>query len=360
MRRKRTILLGAIALTAVCLTVAFSYAMGGDMPLGDVNGDGWVTAADAAVILRAAGGGYPESGARPDCDLTQNGLVSGTDARAVLWIASGGVSDAAGFIERISSGLCDERLFDRFCYNGVRNDGSGNYKSENVSITISAGREFESNYSLADIYVQDITSITNVFSDGEFCGGTETMEALFARCDGAILAMNGDYYAKHVYGPVVRNGVFYADRVTRDWDIGVLCKSGELLTFQYRTLTKETLATLDAYQTWVFGPALLDESGNAKTKFRSAVQARNPRSVIGYYEPGHYAFLVVDGRSSESSGLTMTELSQLCETLGFTSAYNLDGGRSSMLLAQNGPIGEPYKGGRPEYDAIVICEPAAG
>ena len=61
MRRKRTILLGAIALTAVCLTVAFSYAMGGDMPLGDVNGDGWVTAADAAVILRAAGGGGASS-----------------------------------------------------------------------------------------------------------------------------------------------------------------------------------------------------------------------------------------------------------------------------------------------------------
>ena len=71
------------------------------------------------------------------------------------------------------------------------------------------------------------------------------------------------------------------------------------------------------------------------------MQSANPRSVLGYYEPGHYAFLVVDGRTKESKGVTMQELSQLCETLGFARAYNLDGGRSSVLISTQGFVNEP-------------------
>ena len=113
---------------------------------------------------------------------------------------------------------------------------------------------------------------------------------------------------------------------------------------------------MSVYQTWVFGPALLDENGHAKTKFRSQVQAKNPRSVLGYYEPGHYAFLTVDGRARESEGMSMTELSALCESLGFTSAYNMDGGQSSVLLSQSGAINVPYRGGRSVSDILAIRE----
>ena len=33
--------------------------------------------------------------------------------------------------------------------------------------------------------------------------------------------------------------------------------------------------------------------------------------LIGYYEPGHYCFVAVDGRSDKSKGLTMAQLSEL-------------------------------------------------
>jgi exopolysaccharide biosynthesis protein len=155
---------------------------------------------------------------------------------------------------------------------------------------------------------------------------------------------------------VVRNGTTYVDHVSRDWDLAVLLNSGELRTYDYRVLTKEALADMGVYQTWVFGPSLLDEAEHAKTKFRSAVQAANPRSVLGYYEPGHYAFLVVDGRTKESKGVTMQELSQLCETLGFARAYNLDGGRSSVLISTQGFVNNPYRGGRTSSDIVAIRE----
>jgi exopolysaccharide biosynthesis protein len=58
----------------------------------------------------------------------------------------------------------------------------------------------------------------------------------------------------------------------------------------------------------------------------------------------HFVFVVVDGRSSESSGVTMTELAEIMQSLGATVAYNLDGGGSSAMVSDgelvNNPLGK--------------------
>lgn len=324
--------------------------------VGDLTGDGATSAADAACILRALAFGRLNEDERPDLDFTKNGEINGMDARAALFYACGGVGDWVSFGERVSGGLCNERLFDRFSYTGTKSDTQGNYQSETVCVSVSSGRVEKSNYHLADIYIQDITSFVTTLSSGSFRGKTESVFEMFDATPGAIVGMNGDFYSYHLSGPVVRNGEIFVDRVNKDWDIAVLLSTGELLTYPNNTLTKDDFDSMSVYQTWVFGPALLDENGHAKTKFRSQVQAANPRSVLGYYEPGHYAFLTVDGRSRESDGMTMTQLSALCESLGFTSAYNMDGGQSSVLLSPSGAINVPYRGGRSVSDILAIRE----
>ena len=132
--------------------------------------------------------------------------------------------------------------------------------------------------------------------------------------------------------------------------------SGVLTVYPYGKLKKAALKEMNAYQTWVFGPSLLDENGHSKTKFRSKVLPRNPRSVLGYYEPGHYAFLLVDGRSQTCEGITLEDLSQFCEELGFTAAYNLDGGQSSVLASPSGAINSPFRDGRAVSDILAIRE----
>lgn len=324
--------------------------------LGDMTGDGAVSAADAAQMLRALAFGRLSEDDRPDLDFTKNGEIDGADARAVLLYSCGGISDWVSFGERVSSGLCSERLFDHFSYTGTRSDALGNYQSDTVSVTFTQGHADTSNYTLADIYLQDITCFVTAFGEGTFRGKAKPVHTMFEEIDGAIAAMNGDYYSIHVYGPVVRNGEVFADRVTRDWDIAVLLSDGTLSVYDYGTLKKDEFLLMSVYQTWVFGPSLLDENGHAKTRFRSRVQAENPRSVLGYYEPGHYAFLTVDGRSGESTGMTMQELSALCEELGFASAYNMDGGQSSMLYSRAGVMNAPYRNGRPVSDILAIRE----
>ena len=61
----------------------------------------------------------------------------------------------------------------------------------------------------------------------------------------------------------------------------------------------------------------------------------NPRSAIGYYEPGHYCLFVCEGRSvgeSVSLGLKMTELAQFFADLGCKAAYNFDGGATAIMV----------------------------
>ncbi len=349
----------AAFLIALCLVFCapFCGALADDgAESADLLGNGSPTAADAARMLRLLCLTPAQANGHTECDLTQNGSVNCSDACAALMCACGEISDLDAFAERLSTGLLGEKYFDRFYYAGVYDDLNGNYKSANVSVSIISGRAYDNDYFLADIYVQDIACLTNVFSQDEYMGDTETAAKLLNRCESGIVGINGDFYSLNLFGPLVRNGVKYVKNITRALDIAILCKNGELLTYRYRILTADMLATLDVYQIWVFGPALLDDNGNTKTEFRSHVTARNPRSVIGYYEPGHYAFLIVDGRREHSMGITMKDLSSFCKELGFTRAYNLDGGQSSVLQSKSGAINIPFDGGRTLSDLFVVCD----
>ena len=80
-----------------------------------------------------------------------------------------------------------------------------------------------------------------------------------------------------------------------------------------------------------------DEVGKAK--------ASNPRTAIGIIEEGHYVFVVSDGRTDESEGLTLKQLADLMESLGAQTAYNLDGGGSSTMVFQGQVVNNPTTGG---------------
>lgn len=118
-----------------------------------------------------------------------------------------------------------------------------------------------------------------------------------------------------------------------------------------------------AWQSWVFGPSLLDEAGKAKTDFITwdYIRESHPRTAIGYYEPGHYCLLVVDGRQKDySRGMFLTELSKLFESLGCKAAYNLDGGHCSFMVKDGVVVSHPYKPTKDVSDGILICEGKVG
>jgi hypothetical protein len=109
---------------------------------------------------------------------------------------------------------------------------------------------------------------------------------------------------------------------------------------------------------WSFGPPLLDENGNTMKSYNvsTAVSFPNPRSAIGYYEPGHCCFVLVDGRQDGySKGMTIPELAQVFQDLGCKAAYNLDGGGSAVMMFDHKTYSKQSNGAdRKLGDLLVI------
>lgn len=229
------------------------------------------------------------------------------------------------------------------------------YSSENIAITIDEKKTDSAVYYVADIRVSDISCIQSVFAGDTYGRGfTERLEDMD---EGAVLAFNGDFYGDSDSGTVIRNGILYRSERT-DSDICVLYSSGEMKTYSADEFDSEQAIENGAYQAWTFGPALLDENSKAMTSFNTTkrISSANPRTAIGYYEPGHYCVIMVDGRQENSDGMTLAELAGIFEELGCKTAYNLDGGKSSIMTFNGNVVNSPVDGGRKISDCIVIKE----
>ena len=251
----------------------------------------------------------------------------------------------------------EEKFADMYTDEVVRTENS--YTSPGVSITVTertlAGENVT--YYLADIYVKDVTSFQTALAKNTYGSGYREDITDMAAMTNALVAINGDYYGNTNEGVVIRNGVIYRANPT-NCDVCVLYYDGTMKVMPGSSFTVEDAVNDGAWQAWTFGPALLDASGNALTSFNSTgrIISANPRTAIGYYEPGHYCMVVVDGRGRESDGMTLQELSQLFSDLGCTAAYNLDGGNSSIMVWNGDVINDPSGGGRASSDALLIAE----
>ena len=230
------------------------------------------------------------------------------------------------------------------------------YSSPNISITVTEETLGQTTYYLADIYVRDITCFRTALANNTYGSGFRDSIEDMALLNNALLAVNGDYYGNTNEGVVIRNGVIYRANST-NCDVCVLYYDGTMRVMPGSSFSVEEAVEQGAWQAWTFGPALLNTDGSVLTSFASTnrIISANPRTAIGYYEPGHYCLVVVDGRG-ESAGITLPDLSRLFYDLGCRAAYNLDGGNSSVMVWNNEVINNPSGGGRESSDALLITE----
>lgn len=217
-------------------------------------------------------------------------------------------------------------------------------------------------YHVVDIYIRNMENLRSRLANDTFGRGyTEDVRKLTYE-SGGIVGLSGDMSSSTRGGIVIRNGQAYSSKPFGD--VCVIYWDGTMKTFYEKDFNMEREMNNYAYQAWDFGPKLLGDNGEVLTEFNSSVKKRNPRGVIGYFEPGHYCFVAIDGRGcSDSVGTTMQQTAQLMHDLGCKQAFNLDGGQSAVMAHNNGDgnwendfVNVPYKGGRPLSDIIYIAE----
>ncbi len=265
-------------------------------------------------------------------------------------------------------GLCGGRFPDKFTPTEEISDLS--YQSRDLAIFLSKvydDRAFSSfvTYFMADIYVQDITLLRTASAGRDFSVMAAGAVKRMAQEHDALFAASGDYYAHSMQGLIIRNGVSYNDRPSPRFESCVLFRDGTMEFYDPEELDVPALLAAGAWQGWTFGPSLLDENGEPRRNFAKAyasVSDKNPRCMLGYFEPGHYCLVLADGRQPSkrySNGLTLLELGELASDLGCTKAYNLDGGQSAQIYWQGDIYNRPTGGGRSISDILYFAAPDA-
>lgn len=222
------------------------------------------------------------------------------------------------------------------------------YHDDQIDIVLTTMRVENTTVYVADVQIADISLLKTALAGNTYARNLTETTSVQAANAGAILAINGDYYGAQERGYVLRNGVLYRASAQSGTDALVIGADGNFRIITEGETSADTLVREGAWQVLTFGPALInggqvavsssDEVGRAMTS--------NPRTAIGQISEGHYLLVVSDGRTKESTGLSLRQLAELMQSLGAQIAYNLDGGGSSTMVFQGRVVNNPTTNGR--------------
>lgn len=227
------------------------------------------------------------------------------------------------------------------------------YQDQQLSVSIETLRQHDTTIYVADVKISDPSLLKTALAQDTYGTNiTETTSSLANRL-GAIFAVNGDYYGANQMGYVIKNGVLYRDQArASNYEDLVVYADGRLEMIDESDVTAQALLDSGVVQTFAFGPSLVKDGQVVVSQTDEVGQAMadNPRTAIGVFEEAdgslHYLFVVSDGRTDESQGLTLYELAQVFESYGVTAAYNLDGGGSSTMYFNGQVVNQPTTSGR--------------
>ena len=230
----------------------------------------------------------------------------------------------------------------------------GQYSDSKTSITLKQYREYDSNIYVADVTVSDASDLKTALANNTYGRNITDTTSDMAENNNAVLAINGDYYGARQSGYVIRNGKLYRD-TSGNRDALVIQKNGEFKFVSESETSASELLQDGALQVFSFGPVLLNngEISVGENDEVGMAMASNPRTAIGYLGNNHYVFVVSDGRTSESAGLSLYELASFMKELGVKDAYNLDGGGSSTMVFKGEIINNPTTSGRSGEERAV-------
>jgi len=229
------------------------------------------------------------------------------------------------------------------------------YQDENISVTITEYREYDTSIYVADVRLSSPEYLKTALAQDAFGKNVTAKTSEMALANDAVLAINGDYYGAQETGYVLRNGVLYRDTAQKGQEDLVIYEDGSFEIIVEDQVAAQELLDKGAVQILSFGPALVTDSEISVTADEEVGKAKssNPRTAIGVIDDLHYVFVVSDGRTDESEGLSLYQLAQFMSGLGVRTAYNLDGGGSSTMVFNGTVINTPTSTGKRSKERSV-------
>ena len=223
------------------------------------------------------------------------------------------------------------------------------YSDGNISVNLTEKTVNDTQIYVADVTLSSADYLKTALAQNSYGTNITAKTSVTAAENNSILAVNGDYYGANSSGYVIRNGVVYRDSVREDASNGDLAiyKDGSFKIIYENQISADQLVQDGVVNLLAFGPSLV-ENGEISVGINTEVgqaMASNPRTAIGIIDENHYIIVVSDGRTSESKGLSLYQMSEVMKSYGVKTAYNLDGGGSSTLYFNGQIINKPTTGG---------------
>lgn len=227
---------------------------------------------------------------------------------------------------------------------------SKSYEDENIKITIKTLEAYNTVVYIADVQLSSVEYLKTALANNTFGRNISASTSSIAKSNNAIFAINGDYYGFRNYGLVLRDGVLYrnASGSSLYGQALLIDSDGNFSIADESSLVSGSLVSQGIWQGLSFGPALIENGQiavNANSEVKQSMTS-NPRTAIGQISALHYIFVVSDGRTGESEGLSLLQLAQIMKENGCTLAYNLDGGGSSTMWFNGAIVNKPTTNGK--------------
>ena len=225
------------------------------------------------------------------------------------------------------------------------------YTDSTISVKTGGGNTGACDYWYAEIRLTDASQIRTMAAsrDGSFKSFGQMDSLRLSELSNAVVAVNGDCWnssEKKNMGYIVRQGILYQNNlgVANSWDsilmdVLLINEDGDFVVLKKPTEGKipALLNGKRVLNAFSFGPVLV-ENGEAVKNYHEAdfwldmaADKARQRMCICQTGPLKYLVLCCAGPYKDNAGMTLRELADLAVSLGAKTAYNLDGGYSTLL-----------------------------
>lgn len=234
-----------------------------------------------------------------------------------------------------------EDLFTPGSTPAAENYTENGYRDETIIVEMEQQRLFDSDVFIAWVKIATPSQLRTAIAGNKLSSSRTNRTTSIAAGYNGIVAINGDFYSDsdRQGGHIIRQGQVLRERVSNNFDLLMIDDLGDLHIFpKGKESQQDSIKALQSERKVVnafcFGPGLVingEKQDDLNDYGWFDADDKNPRAAIGQIDMLTYVLVAVNGRTSESAGVTMDEFGQIMLDLGCKQAYNLDGGNSATL-----------------------------
>ena len=214
------------------------------------------------------------------------------------------------------------------------------YKDPTIEMTAREVKEGTLRYWVAEVEIAHPSQLRTMPANSFTSSATAAGSQLSRRAN-AVLACDGDYWWRDVKWKgtyVLRQGELYMYTLTGRSDLLLVDEDGN-----YRIIHKATEETApkpdkdgkirwdgkEIYNGFCFGPALVEDGKALEIEPDEKIISHEKAGRLAICQTGPLKYTIV---TAYNQSLTLPEFAELLVRLGAQTAYNLDGGNSSMVF----------------------------